>query len=142
MKPVDRYLNSVEFKNECYLEMREVARRAYLSGYADGAKGIKVYDEDVPVGHIRNVSVEMWIAACHYYPKKHEHSNYFFETLANFRNSYQIWADRKISSKRFAKELRELGFYVENINGTIMVDVHQGEKIIEKWAPPVEFLPF
>lgn len=145
MKPVDKYLNSVEFTNQCYLEMREVARRAYLAGYKDGSLSRRQEgDVDIPVGHVRDVSVEAWLDSWGTNPSPVEipNSKYMRNSLSNMRLLYVDWSEMKISSKAIASELRKLGYYVENIGGRIQVDVWVGGTIVDESEENIKELPF
>lgn len=143
MKPVDKYLNSIEFTNQCYLEIREVARGAYLAGYKDGSLSRRQEgDVDIPVGHVRDVSVMAWLKWCNYSPIELSNAAHYVESLQNFKMAYQSWSGKEVTSKRFASELRKFGYYVENIGGRIQVDVWVGGTVCDESEDDVKELPF
>lgn len=145
MKPEDKYLNSIEFTNECYLEMREVARRAYLAGYKYGSLSrCHEGDVDIPVGHVKDVSVKAWLDSWGTNPSPVEiqYSRYMRNSLSYMRLLYMEWAKKEISAKRMAAELRKLGYYVENIGGRIQVDVWIGGDVEYGAEEDLKDLPF
>lgn len=123
--------------------MREVARRAYLAGYKDGSPSRRQEgDVDIPVGYVRNVSVEAYCAHMNYSPRALIGSEYIQLKYADFRRDYNSFADLIGGRKAIAAELRRLGYYVENIGGRIQVDVWVGGTIVDESEENIKELPF
>lgn len=122
-----RYIDSIVFSNECYAEIREVARRAYQKGYEDaagitGGIGTEMVSSRQP---IKDISVKAYCKTSEHMGVQAplgKYRTYNKSKLLDIKNDYIIFAGKKVSSKWLAKELRGLNYYVENIGGTVWVE--------------------